>query len=159
MQFQKGNKFWLARSSHGRNPIFSDPEQLRDACYEYFQWVEDNPLLEEKIFHASGIITKGKVEKMRAMTIGGLRIFLGICEQTWTNYKNNSDFLGVVKEVEEIIYNQKLTGAAADLLNSNIIARELGLSDKVQNEHTGANGTALQPPVFNIVGVAPKNED
>ena len=134
MQFQASNKFWLARSSHGRNPIFSNPEQLRNACYEYFQWVEDNPLYEEKIFHSQGIITKDTITKMRAMTIGGLRIFLGICEQTWVNYKNNPDFLGVVKEVEEIIYNQKFTGAAADLLNSNIIARELGLADKQQNE-------------------------
>ena len=134
MQFQKGNKFWLARSSHGRNPIFSNPEQLRNACYEYFQWVEDNPLYEEKIFHSQGIITKDTITKMRAMTIGGLRIFLGICEQTWVNYKNNPDFLGVVKEVEEIIYNQKFTGAAADLLNPNIIARELGLADKQQAE-------------------------
>ena len=134
MQFQKGNKFWLARSSHGRNPIFSNPEQLRNSCYEYFQWVEDNPLYEEKIFHSQGIITKDTITKMRAMTIGGLRIFLGICEQTWVNYRNNQDFLGVVKEVEEIIYNQKFTGAAADLLNSNIIARELGLADKQQNE-------------------------
>ena len=32
-------------------------------------------------------------------------------------------------------------------------------NDKVIQEHTGANGAALQPPVFNIVGVAPKNED
>ena len=143
MQFQKGNKFWLARSSHGRNPIFSDPEQLRNACYEYFQWVEDNPLYEEKIFHSQGIITKDTITKMRAMTIGGLRIFLGICEQTWVNYKNNPDFLGVVKEVEEIIYNQKFTGAAADLLNPNIIARELGLADKQQNEHTGVDGKPI----------------
>ena len=99
MQFQKGNKFWLARSSHGRNPIFSDPEQLRNACYEYFEWVEENPLFEEKIFHSQGMITKDTVSKMRAMTISGLRIFLGICEQTWINYRNNPDFLEVVKEV------------------------------------------------------------
>ena len=112
----------------------ANPEQLRNACYEYFEWVEENPLYEEKIFHSQGIITKDTITKMRAMTIGGLRIFLGICEQTWVNYKNNPDFLGVVKEVEEIIYNQKFTGAAADLLNSNIIARELGLADKQQNE-------------------------
>ena len=143
MQFQKGNKFWLARSSHGRNPIFSNPEQLRNACYEYFEWVEENPLYEEKIFHSQGMITKDTITKMRAMTIGGLRIFLGICEQTWVNYRNNQDFLGVVKEVEEIIYNQKFTGAAADLLNPNIIARELGLADKQQNEHTGVDGKPI----------------
>ena len=143
MQFQAGNKFWLARSSHGRNPIFSNPEQLRNACYEYFEWVEENPLYEEKIFHSQGIITKDTITKMRAMTIGGLRIFLGICEQTWVNYKNNPDFLRVVKEVEEIIYNQKFTGAASDLLNANIIARELGLADKQQNEHTGVDGKPI----------------
>lgn len=141
MQFQAGNKFWLARSSHGRNPIFKDAEQLRDACYEYFQWVEDNPLLEEKIFHASGVITKDTITKMRAMTIGGLCVFLDIDRTTWENYRVNPDFFRITKEVEEIIYNQKFTGAAADLLNSNIIARELGLSDKVHNDHTSSDGT------------------
>ena len=143
MQFQAGNQFWKMRETHGRNPIFETPEQLWVAACEYFQWVEDNPLYEEKIFHSQGIITKDTITKMRAMTIGGLRIFLGICEQTWVNYKNNPDFLGVVKEVEEIIYNQKFTGAAADMLNSNIIARELGLADKQQNEHTGVDGKPI----------------
>ena len=143
MQFQKGNKFWLARSSHGRNPIFSDPEQLRNACYEYFQWVEDNPLYEEKIFHSQGMITKDTITKMRAMTISGLCIFLDIDRTTWENYRNNQDFFRITKEVEEIIYNQKFTGAAADLLNSNIIARELGLADKQQNEHTGVDGKPI----------------
>ena len=143
MQFKKGNKFWLARSSHGRNPIFSNPEQLRNACYEYFQWVEDNPLYEEKIFHSQGMITKDTITKMRAMTISGLCIFLDIDRTTWENYRNNNDFFRITKEVEEIIYNQKFTGAAADLLNSNIIARELGLADKQQNEHTGVDGKPI----------------
>ena len=143
MQFQKGNKFWLARSSHGRNPIFSNPEQLRNACYEYFEWVENNPLYEEKIFHSQGIITKDTVTKMRAMTISGLCIFLDIDRTTWENYRNNHDFFRITKEVEEIIYNQKFTGAAADLLNPNIIARDLGLADKQQNEHTGVDGKPI----------------
>lgn len=143
MQFQAGNKFWLARSSHGRNPIFKDAEQLRNACYEYFQWVEDNPLCEEKIFHSQGMITKDTITKMRAMTISGLCLFLDIDRTTWENYRNNPDFFRITKEVEEIIYNQKFTGAAADLLNSNIIARELGLADKQQNEHTGVDGKPI----------------
>lgn len=143
MQFQAGNKFWLARSSHGRNPIFSNPEQLRNACYEYFQWVEDNPLCEEKIFHSQGMITKDTITKMRAMTISGLCLFLDICENTWANYKKQPDFLSITLEVEKVIYNQKFTGAAADLLNPNIIARELGLADKQQNEHTGVDGKPI----------------
>ena len=143
MQFQKGNKFWLARSSHGRNPIFSDPEQLRNACYEYFEWVENNPLYEEKIFHSQGMITKDTVTKMRAMTVSGLCLFLDICENTWANYKKQPDFLSITLEVEKVIYNQKFTGASADLLNANIIARELGLADKQQNEHTGVDGKPI----------------
>ena len=134
MQFQAGNQFWKMRETHGRNPIFETPEQLWVAACEYFQWVENNPLLEEKIFHAQGIITKDTVTKMRAMTISGLCIFLDIDRTTWENYRNNQDFFRITKEVEEIIYNQKFTGAAADLLNSNIIARELGLADKQQAE-------------------------
>ena len=143
MQFQAGNKFWLARSSHGRNPIFSDPEQLRNACYEYFEWVEENPLYEEKIFHSSGMITKDTVTKMRAMTISGFCLFLDICENTWANYKKQPDFLSITLEVEKVIYNQKFAGASADLLNPNIIARELGLADKQQNEHTGVDGKPI----------------
>ena len=50
MQFQSGNKFWLARSSHGRNPIFSNPEQLRNACYEYFEWVETIRFMKKRYF-------------------------------------------------------------------------------------------------------------
>ena len=145
MQFQKGNKFWLARSSHGRNPIFSDPEQLRNACYEYFQWVEENPLYEEKIFHSQGMITKDTITKMRAMTIRAMCFFIGLSRQGWQEYSEKPDFSDTVKEIEDVIYSQKFEGAAADMLNSNIIARELGLSDKVQNEHTGANGKPLIP--------------
>ena len=76
MQFQKGNQFWKMRETHGRNPIFETPEQLWVAACEYFQWVENNPLLEEKIFHAQGIITKDTVTKMRAMTIRAMCFLL-----------------------------------------------------------------------------------
>lgn len=145
MQFQAGNQFWKMRETHGRNPIFESPEQLWTAACEYFQWVENNPLLEEKIFHSSGAITKDTIKKMRAMTIRAMCFFIGLSRQGWQEYSEKPDFSDIVKEIEDVIYSQKFEGAAADLLNSNIIARELGLSDKVQNEHTGANGKDLIP--------------
>ena len=144
MQFQAGNQFWKMRETHGRNPIFESPEQLWTAACEYFQWVENNPLLEEKIFHSSGAITKDTIKKMRAMTIRAMCFFIGLSRQGWQEYSEKPDFSDIVKEIEDVIYSQKFEGAAADLLNSNIIARELGLSDKVQNEHTGANGGVIQ---------------
>ena len=142
-----GNKFWMMRSTHGRNPIFANPEALWNAACEYFEWVHDNPLLEEKVFHSQGVVTKDTVCKMRAMTIQALCFFLDISDEAWSDYCNRQDFVGITTRIKKVIYSQKLEGAAADLLNSNIIARELGLSDKVQNEHTGKDGQPIQQAI------------
>ena len=132
-KFKKGNQFWKARTTHGRDKIFSSSDVLWAACVEYFEWVEDNPLWEHKVFSFQGAITETSVPKMRAMTISGLCLFLGITDDTWRNYgtkEEYSDFFGIVEHVEKTIYEQKFTGAAADMLNPSIIARDLGLSDK-----------------------------
>lgn len=125
-----GNQFWKQRSTHGRNPKFDSPEALWEAATEYFEWVEANPLQEAKPFAFQGSITIAKVDKMRAMTISGLCIFLDIARSTWDEYRANKDFSCIVARVEEIIRTQKFEGASADLLNANIIARDLGLADK-----------------------------
>lgn len=135
-RFAVGNKFWEARSSHGRNPIFASPDDLWNACLEYFEWVEANPLSEEKVFNGKDGIVRADIAKMRAMTISGLCIFLDIDRKTWDAYRARADFTHIVTRAEEIIRDQKFTGAAADLLNANIIARDLGLADK--QEHTGS---------------------
>jgi hypothetical protein len=131
--FIKGNQFWLARSRHGRNPIFKNPEQLWEGCLDYFQWVEDNPLKEQKATQFQGEFVKTNVNKMRAMTINGLCIFLDIDDSTWFDYAKKEDFSNVTKKAEKIIRDQKFAGASADLLNANIIARDLGLVDKKEH--------------------------
>jgi len=135
MSAPENNQFWKQRAKHGRDKIFETPELLWESCVEYFQWTEDNPLKEDKVFHNAGTITHAEVNKMRAMTIGGLCIFLDIVITTWENYKDRQDYLDVITRVELIIKNQKFTGAAADLLNPNIIARDLGLADKKDHTH------------------------
>lgn len=129
-RFVAGNHFWEARSSHGRSPIFASADDLWAACVEYFQWVEDNPLKEEKVFNGKDGIVRADIAKMRAMTIAGLCIFLDIDRKTWVAYAGRPDFSPITTRAEEIIYSQKFAGAAADLLNANIIARDLGLADK-----------------------------
>jgi hypothetical protein len=141
-RFLPGNRFWEARSSHGRNPIFATPDALWSACLEYFQWVEENPLYEEKVFNGKDGIVRADIAKMRAMTISGLCIFLDIDRKTWDAYRAKTDFLHIVTRAEEIIRDQKFSGAAADLLNANIIARDLGLADK--QEHTGKDGGPIE---------------
>ena len=132
-----GNRFWEARSSHGRAPIFASPEDMWAACLEYFDWIEANPLYEAQAFAYQGNVKVESLPKMRAMTIAGLCIFLDISVRTWGDYREREDFMPITTRVDEIIRTQKFQGAAADLLNPNIIARDLGLTDKSElNQRT-----------------------
>lgn len=152
-----GNQFWKARSSHGRNPIFASPDDLWEASCEYFEWVEANPLYEDKLTSYQGVNTHEPVAKMRAMTISGLCIFIDVARRTWDDFRKREDFLPVVSRVEEIIRTQKFEGASADLLNPSIIARDLGLADK--SELTGKDGGAVKYEVIRRVIVDPRNTD
>ena len=143
-----GNQFWKLRSKHGRDKLFATPELLWEAACEYFKWHEDNPLYESKAFAFQGEITIATLPKMRALTLSGLCLYLHCSESYFREFKSNlkegeQDFLTVIREIETSIYNQKFQGAAADLLNSNIIARDLGLRDKT--EITGKDGEPLAP--------------
>lgn len=147
MAAPKGNKFWEARSSHGANPRFEHPNDLWDACLEYFEWVERTPLLEAKVVTSGGKAKVMSLPKMRAMTITGLCVFLDVVDSTWRDWKaNREDLSAIIARVEQIIRTQKFEGAAADLLNPSIIARELGLADKA--EIAGS----VMPVVINVVG-------
>lgn len=130
---------WKQHSTMGRKPVFATPDDLWHCCVEYFTWVEDNPLPEEVLFHFKGSVTRAIKYKMRAMTIGGLCIYLDIAYQTWLNYKARTDFFEVVTRTEEIIREQKFTGAAAELFNPNIIARDLGLKEHVDQKVDATN--------------------
>lgn len=135
-----GNQFWKARTKHGRDKIFSSPDALWEACCEYFEWVEANPLWESKLFSYQGEVTEGIAPKMRAMTIDGLTLFLGIHPSTWYEWRaKQDDFSDIVSRAEQVIRSQKFAGAAADLLNANIIARDLGLTEKT--DHTSSDGS------------------
>ena len=134
----KGNQFWRARSKHGRDKIFKTPEMLWDACCEYFDWIEANPLEADTVNFYQGKAIHEPIKKMRAMTITGLCLFLGVDDTTWREYRAQKDFSTIIMDVEKIIYNQKFQGASADLLNANIIARDLGLKDKQDIHHSGS---------------------
>lgn len=155
MAAPKGNRFWEARSSHGRNPIFPEPEALTEACLEYFEWVDENPLQEAELVKFQGDAKSVSVSKMRAMTIDGLCNFLDIGTSTWDDYRKRDDFSEVCARVEQTIRQQKFEGASAELLNPAIIARDLGLSDK--QDHTSSDGS-MKPTIIELVAVVPSEE-
>lgn len=148
----KGNQFWKLRSKHGRDKLFETPTKLWEAACEYFEWCEQNPLFESKAFAYQGEITTATLPKMRAMTLSGLCFYLNCAESYFREFKSNvpkdgEDFLTVISEIESVIYNQKFQGAAADLLNANIIARDLGLSEKTDFT---SKGEQIKSPVLKL---------
>lgn len=130
-----GNKFWEARATSGASPKYDNAGDLWTDCVEYFEWVEANPLKAAEKVTFQGIGTIMELPKMRAMTLKGLCLFLGLHHSTWIDWRSSREDLSeIITRAEGIIFQQKFEGAAADLLNASIIARELGLADKQETE-------------------------
>lgn len=148
MAAPKGNRFWEARSKHGRDKIFSDADSMWKSACEYFAWVEDNPLRENKPTQYQGEVIDIPADKMRAMTQEGLCIFWGVNSKYLSQFESEldlgtqsgKDFSNIIGKIKDVIRSQKFAGAAAGLLNANIIARDLGLTDKKEVEHSGEVG-------------------
>lgn len=136
-----GNNFWELRSKHGRDRLFATPELLWEAATEYFQWCEANPLIE--IDFTGKDATRVEKPKMRAFTMQGLCLYLDCNVGYFNDFEASikglqtqeaKDFSVILTRIKETVYNQKFTGAASGFLNANIIARDLGLVDKRENE-------------------------
>jgi len=135
MAAAKGNKYWQFRNKHGRDHKYT-PETLWNEAVEYFEWIEENYLIEEKGYSYMGEVTKEEFKKIRAMTVVGFCLYADITQETFYAYERDNDYSDIIKAIKNIIYEQKFTGAAADLLNANIISRELGLVDRIEQTGT-----------------------
>jgi len=163
MAATKGNQFWRQRATHGRDKIFKTPELMLEAAFDYFQWVEDNPLTKAIVYQGA---VAGNEDLMRAMTIKGLCIYWGVNTKYLNDFisdldlnkKEDKDFSEVISTIKEIIETQKFEGASAGLLNPNIIARDLGLADK--KELSGSVENPLTLVIQEISGntLGPSNE-
>lgn len=128
-----------------RKVVLEEPLDFLKAAVDYFRWAEEHPLLEEKVFQYQGEIIRDDSAKMRAFTKEGLAAKLRIPVSRLEAYKNRDEESGwpqAVQLVEQIIYEQTFTGAAAGLLNAHIVSRSLGLAEK--SEVSGPNGGPIQ---------------
>ena len=160
---RKGNQFWKLRSKHGRDRIFSSPDVLWDAACEYFEWCESTPIKEQKTFHSNGKITKTDENKLRPFSLHGLCLFLDVNTKYFNEFEealskkeelsdNDKGFSDIITRIRETIYIQKFEGAATNLLNASIIARELQLPDNVNSKLSGDtdNPVTSQTVIFEI---------
>jgi hypothetical protein len=138
----KGNQFWRLRAKSGCGFKYSDVQEFKDACFEYFEHCESNPIKEQVVNFYQGEPFTTYLEHQRVKTIGGLCVFLGIAHRTWVEWRNvrkdDEKFMEVFLMVEEIIREDKFTGAVAGIYSTNIIARDLGLADKTMQELSGS---------------------
>lgn len=149
-RFLPRNDLWKQRLRSGIDSDF-DAETLTNKIAEYFDFCENNPLMEGKVNFYEGAATITSLPKMRAMTIEGLCNRLGIVSRTWRKWKDERpDLIPIIEYAEQIIYEQKLTGAAAGLLNANIIARELGLADTKAHQNLDKYGQKADAPSVSI---------
>lgn len=127
----KGNQFWKERSKHGREKTFATPELLWEAACEYFTWCEENPIKDPRSF--------GQRNIQRPFTIVGMCRFLGVNSvylQQMEEYlrervdEQSKEFSNIIILIKETIYQQKFENAVIGVYKENIIARDLGLTDK-----------------------------
>lgn len=136
----KGNQFWKLRSKHGRDKLFTSPEMLWKAACEYFQWCDENPWVKNEAVKSGDLAgTIMKVPTSRPYTLTALCLYLGCNTKYFSDFEaslkeSEKDFSEVVTRIRETIYSQKFEGAAIGAFNANIIARDLGLSDKQEHD-------------------------
>lgn len=138
-----GNQFWKLRSKHGRDKLFGTPELMWEAACEYFESIDSDPYtkVEAKTVNIGDYqseIALAKLPVMKPYTLQGLCRYLNCNTVYFNQFKENlkqtdpdyEGFSQVLTRIREVIYEQKFSGAASGFFNANIIARDLGLSDK-----------------------------
>ncbi len=128
----KGNEFWKLRSKHGREKLFKTPELMWEAACEYFEWIVANPI---SVQDNKGTKNVNTIDFIRPFTLVGLCIYLDCSSSYFRTFKSllkkkDKEYLTIITRIEEIIYNQKFEGAAIGIFKENIIARDLGLTEK-----------------------------
>lgn len=141
------NKPWFAKLNRGVDPTYWTEEDLWQSCCEYFDWVENNPLYEEKVFHDRGELVYAQVSKMRCMTIEGLCLYLGIHKDTWYEWAKKEHLAPATRRVSTVIRDSKFVGAAGGMLNPLVITRDLGLTDSIRNQQVGDGGGPVRQDV------------
>lgn len=148
---KKSFEHFFKKVNPTRRPRKYTPEQLWKKFLEYAKWVQENPLIETKAMvtsAGSGLgseVSMAELPKMRAMTEKAFCLFAGLDTETFRRYKTGENNFGEFKDVActiaDCIYTIKFEGASANLLNAQIISRDLGLAEK--NENVNVNYTSV----------------
>ncbi|MCK5015614.1 MAG: hypothetical protein KAS32_00965 [Candidatus Peribacteraceae bacterium] len=131
MAAPEGNLYWKLRERHGRNPKYSNADELWKDCIEYFEFMEENKY---EFQDNKGTKNVNTIKLSRPYTVYSLCLYLDISRDTWGRWRKDNDLSYIVRKVDDIIYNQKFEGAVMGVYQQNIIIRDLGLKDETKTE-------------------------
>lgn len=135
----------------GRPVIFETADAMREAVLRYFKHVYDNP--EYEAVFKEGLVRY--MPKRPLLTIDGLRTYLGVGESFWRDkraaMKDDADFSAVFEWADQVIRDNKITGATLGFFKENIVAREY-VKEHVVTEVGGIQKTVgdLFPPDLDL---------
>ena len=123
----------------GMHKTIKTPQELYSLFKDYKQWAKNNPWEMEDYVGKDG--NKIIRHKTIPLTWIGFELYLKEKEiiGTLQDYEFNregryEDFVTIIRAIKNEIYNQKYIGAAVGAFQQNIIARDLGLVEKQQQE-------------------------
>lgn len=133
----------------GRTPKYTPLDLIREFC-EYVESLRNSPLEVETEYRqqssASGESSARKAQVRRQRFDRPPKVYdfvvrwLGMSESWWrllgTSKRYSKLFLTVKEKIERYCYDCKFDGAVIGVYNASIIARDLGLKDRVEYETT-----------------------
>lgn len=157
MAAPKGNKYWELREKNGRNKILT-PKELFLLAYEYKDYIDNNPI---EIEDNKGTKNINIIKLKRPYTWDGFEHF--VFEKTGLasleDYKKSKgtykDFSDIIHVIDRMFKSQKFEGAVIGIFKENIIARDLGLTDK--KDISSSDGSMSPKPT--IVNLTDKDID
>ncbi len=118
----------------GRPRAFKTPKSLWNKFEAYQIWAVNNPLQSYEVVKGGPLAgTLYAVPKMRATTWEGFECHCGVDLKNYRESKkgdNFESFIPIIARIGKEIFNHNYSGAAAEMLNPNLVARKLGLVDK-----------------------------
>jgi hypothetical protein len=133
----------------GRPKAIKSPAHLWNLACDYFASIDEEPFVKKDFIrggNAAGTIVD--IPTQRPYTWQGFDNYVFFKDIIWDlkAYRNNTngnyaEFSPIIARIDSIIYNQKFEGAAVGAFHHAIIARDLGLTDKVEQ-------TIKEQPLF-----------
>lgn len=136
--------YWEGRKKLGRPKLIETPEELWGYACEYFNRVNGTPFKKQDFIRGGEYAgSKVNLDQMAPYTWEGLEAYLfekvGIAHIE--DYRYNKDgryekFTGIIHAIGKIIYDRNFSGAAVGAFSHNLIARQLGLTEKTEMKVT-----------------------